>query len=197
MEQPDAVLRGVIQQMLRTFNNNYMEFIMKRITVLAILICILSGCMSPSMSEIAPTTTIGEVSLLDGKLELAVTRDNNMLTTAELYAANNKGAARVPLSQDDINKLHDMLDMALSLPLGADTQDTFTTIGIIESYERAGLALSTTQHNGERTFRMLAVGMYGIPRLHFDLSGGELKKLNRLLGKAIAELDKELPTVTQ
>lgn len=171
------------------------QFIMKRITILAMLICILSGCVSSGLSELAPIITIGEVSISDGKLELTVSRGNNRVSTAELYAANDIGAARVPLHSEDIIKLRDMLDMALNLPPSSDTRDTSTAIGIIESYERTGLAFSAAQHNGERTFRMLAVGIYGIPRLHFNLSRDELKELNRLLGKAITELNKELPII--
>jgi hypothetical protein len=165
---------------------------MKLITIIAILFCILSGCMSTGL---APITKIGEVSISDGNLELTVFRgNNNRPSMAELNATNAMGAARVPLTSEDIKKLHDILDMALNLPPSADTRDTTSTIGIIESYERAGLALFTTQHNGERTFRMLAVGIYDIPRLYFNLSREELKELNRLLGKAMTELDKELPT---
>jgi hypothetical protein len=169
---------------------------MKRITILAMLICILTGCISTNLIPQATTGTIGELDILDGKLELAISRDNNKLTTADLYASNSTGLAKVPLTPENINKLRGMLDMALNQPLSADSQDKFTTIGIIQSYERSGLVLSATQHNGERTSRLLAVGMYGIPRLHFNLSREELKEFSRLLVKGITELNKELPTTS-
>jgi hypothetical protein len=166
---------------------------MKRITILTMLICIMSGCMSTGFGDPAPTITIGEMSISDGRLELTVSRDNANLSPAEFVTLNSMGEARVPLSQEDISKLREMLDTALNLPPSADARDTSTAIGVIESHERTGLALSTAQHNGERVFKLLAVGMYGVPRLHFNLSQDDLKELNRLLGKAIKELNKDLP----
>jgi hypothetical protein len=103
------------------------------------------------------------------------------------------GEARVPLSREDINKLREMLDTALNQSYSADTRDTSTAIGVIESYERSGLALSSTQQEGVRSFKMLVVGTYGVPRLRFNLSYEEIKELNRLLTKAIKELNKNLP----
>jgi hypothetical protein len=154
--------------------------------------------MSTDSISQATTGTIGEIEINDGKLELAIYRDNNgKLTTADLFASNSVGSSKVPLTPENINKLRGMLDMALNQPLSEDTQDKFTTLGIIQSYERSGLALSATQHNGERTSRLLAVGMYGIPRLHFNMSREDIKELNRLLDKGITELNKELPATAQ
>jgi hypothetical protein len=168
---------------------------MKRIMTIVMLICILSGCMLMGVSEPTPITTIGEIGFPNGKLELTVVRGNDSLAAAELYAVDGSGGARVHLQPEDINKLRDMLDKALSFPPSADTWDTPIAIGIIESYERTGLGLSVIQHNGERAFRMLAVGIYGKPRLHFDLSRDELKTFGRLVSKAITELDKESPVI--
>jgi hypothetical protein len=118
------------------------------------------------------------------------------VSTADLFASNSEGSARVPLTPEDINKLRVMLDMALSQPLSADTQERFTTLGVIQSFERSGLLLSAAQLNGKRTARLLAVGVYGVPRLHFDLSPEETKGLDDLLLKGVTELNKELPSVT-
>jgi hypothetical protein len=170
---------------------------MKRITILAMLIWVLTGCVSTDSISQATTGTIGEIEILDGRLELAIYRDNNdKLTTADLFASNSTGSAKVSLTPENINKLRGMIDMVLNQPLSADTQDKFTTLGIIESYERSGLVLSDVQHNGVRTSRLLTVGMYGIPRLHFNLSREELKQFSRLLVKGITELNKELPATT-
>ena len=166
---------------------------MKSITIFSLLICILTGCVLIDSPSKATTGTIGDVSINDGKLELAINRDSHQIAIVDLFASDNTGAAKVSLMLENINKLHGMLDAALNQPLSADTQDKFTTLGVIQSRERSGLVLSAAQRKGERTFRLVAVGVYGIPQLHFDISQDELKELDRLLLKGITELNKELP----
>jgi hypothetical protein len=167
--------------------------IMKYTAILAILACSLSGCLSTGFSEPSPIITIGEMNTPDGHLELTVFRGNGNEPAAELYALNATGGAKVPLLPEDMDKFRDMLNTALTLPPSIDSRDAVTSIGIIESYERTGLALSSTQHNSDRTFNMIAVGAYGVPRLRFSMSQDELKELNNLVVKAFKELNKESP----
>lgn len=167
---------------------------MQKMTILAIsmmLICLLSGCISTGLNTRATSNKIGEMNSLEVQIKLVVARGDNKPTIAILYAENGMGAATVMLPPDDLIKLRDMLEEASSQLSNSDARDSSKSFGIIQSYELSGLALSTTQKKGERTFTMHAIGMYGIPRLHFNLSQEELKELGRLASAAIAELGGE------
>jgi membrane-associated protease RseP (regulator of RpoE activity) len=166
-----------------------------------IIAAFLSGCATETaeQSALPTTTTIGEMHLADGNLEVAISRGGHRYTQIELHAVQGISSAIVEIQAKrepgevigiaHVDDVRNLLVDALTLPISAEKRDVITTIGVIQSYDDSGLVLSAIQHNGELSFGMLVVGSYGIPRIHFDFTREDIKKLGRLLNEAADETE--------